>query len=63
MAGGCIYKEWQNNLGRGVCSAGRIRWVAEITVRRKRYRFRSVNYVNVKAWLDRFNLKMEDRNL
>lgn len=50
---GCIYSEWQNNCGRGVARAGRLRWVGEIHIRGKRYRFRSTNYANVAGWLQK----------
>lgn len=68
---GCIYSEMTTDgyrKGRGCGELtnygyGRVyskfRWVAEIVYHRKRYRFRSTNYNNVRAWLDdmveRFN--------
>lgn len=55
MRKGCIYSEWQNNLGRGGVRAGRLRWVAEIHIRGKRYRFRSTNYANAAGWLEKMS--------
>ncbi len=52
---GCIYSEWQNNLGCGCTRAGRLRWVAEMSIRGKRYRFRSTNYANAVAWLEKIS--------
>ena len=57
---GCIYSEITNagssTLGRGVRGTNKrimkSRWVAEIMVNRKRYRFRSTNYDNVRWWLN-----------
>lgn len=60
---GTIYLEQQRNVGRGrgrgcsvnyVRGVGRVvrgRWVAEIMVKYKRYRFRSTNYDNCRWWL------------
>ena len=36
------------------------RWVAEIMVNRKRYRFRSTNYDNVRWWLNTMIEKYSD---
>ena len=57
---GCIYSEITNagssTLGRGVRGTNKrimkSRWVGEIMVHRKRYRFRSTNYDNVRWWLN-----------
>lgn len=57
---GTIYSEWYNpgkGRGRGElscpgCPSKKFRWVAEISVYGKRYRFRSTNYGNVRRWLD-----------
>ena len=55
---GTIYSEMTN---KGRCSTKYVkgappvycfRWVAEITVYGKRYRFRSTNYDKVRAWLN-----------
>lgn len=60
---GTIYLEQQRNVGRGrgrgcsvnyVRGVGRVvrsRWVAEIMVKYKRYRFRSTSYDNCRWWL------------
>ena len=64
---GTIYSEWQRNTGKrdssglgsvryvkgvGRVACGRLRWVAEITVDRRRYRFRSTNFNNCRHWID-----------
>lgn len=55
---GCIYSEMTN---KGRCSTKYVRgakplycfrWVGEITVHGKRFRFRSTNRDNVVAWLE-----------
>lgn len=60
---GTIYLEQQRNVGRGrgrgcavsylrgVGQVIRGRWVAEISVKNKRYRFRSTNYDNCRWWI------------
>lgn len=63
---GTIYKEQQRNTGhrsnsggrhcgvqyvRGVGRVVRSRWVAEILVHGKRYRFRSTSYDNCRWWI------------
>lgn len=71
---GCIYQEIQRNIGHGssefsairyvrgvgAVTGGRLRWVAEIECRKKRYRFRSTNYENVRSWLEIMSLKLSD---
>lgn len=73
---GCIYSEEQRNVkgraarGRGQqgrCVRGvgwvaqtRRRWVAEISYKRKRYRFRSTNFENVRAWLRAMSDRLSD---
>lgn len=65
---GCIYSEITNagssTLGRGVRGTNKrimkSRWVAEIMVNRKRYRFRSTNYDNVRWWLNTMIEKYSD---
>ena len=32
-----------------------MRWVAEIYIRGKRYRFRSTNYANAAGWLEKMS--------
>lgn len=55
---GCIYSEFTNKgrtstrYVRGCKPVRCFRWVGEIQVDRKRYRFRSTNYGNVRFWLD-----------
>lgn len=60
---GCLYTEWRNNPGRGVINAGRLRWVAEISIERKRYRFRSTNRSNAVLWLDKMCGKYNTQEL
>lgn len=45
---------------RGVGMVYRTRWVAEIEVHRKRYRFRSTNLQNCKWWLNMMCEKYRD---
>lgn len=58
---GTLYEEYTNPgnvhaAGRFVRGVGMVgykhRYVAEITVKGKRYRFRSTNYDNCRAWLN-----------
>lgn len=55
---GCIYSEMTNKgrrsmrFVRGAKPVYCFRWVGEIVVYGKRYRFRSTNYANVMFWLD-----------
>lgn len=61
---GCIYSEMTYDVRRkgressGLTNYGcrsvakKFRWVAEIRYHGKRYRFRSTNFNNVRAWLD-----------
>ena len=50
---GYIYEEYSPKYYRkGVGMCWRTRYVGEITVCRKRYRCRSTNYANVRAWMD-----------
>lgn len=55
---GCIYSEFTNKGNhslryvRGSKPVICARWVAEIQVHGKRYRFRSTNLMNVRMWLD-----------
>ena len=57
---GCIYSEFTNKGRRSMRFARgsnkpvySSRWVGEIVINRKRYRFRSTNYKNVEAWVQR----------
>ena len=73
---GCIYSEIKRNtkgrVQRGCGSAGHLvrdvgfvpsetrRWVGEITIQNKRYRFRSTNLYAVQAWLKEMVQKYGD---
>lgn len=71
---GTIYVEVQRNLGKSRNSSGnfgrsfvkgvglvqRRRYVAEIMVMGKRYRFRSTNYYNCKWWLSQMVNRYEN---
>lgn len=54
---GCIYSEFTNKGRRsvryfkGCAPVYCFRWVGEICIRRKRYRFRSTSRHNVEMWL------------
>lgn len=63
---GCIYSEFTN---KGRCSTRYVRgckpvycfrWVGEIVINRKRYRFRSTKYENVMFWLDMMIARSEE---
>ena len=56
---GCIYSEETNpGLHSPIVAKGvgliprKFRWVGEITIHGRRYRFRSTNYNNVQFWVD-----------
>ena len=71
---GCIYQEIQRNIGHGsgefsairhvrgvgAVTGGRLRWVGEIQYNRKRYRFRSTNFENVRSWLEMMSNRLSD---
>lgn len=66
---GCIYREIQRNTGKGrdmgeLRNAGdrrpRYRWVVEIVYRRRRYRFRSTNYLNAVRMLHDMRVRFSD---
>lgn len=63
---GCLYSEFTNK-GRSSARYRRgckpiycFRWVGEMTVMGKRYRCRSTNYNNVRAWLEDMRNKYGD---
>lgn len=65
---GCIYSEITNHgrstIARGIRGCNTViytsRWVGEICVNYKRYRFRSTNYDNVRWWLSQMCARFSD---
>lgn len=62
---GTIYPEVTNKGSRRTPPSDEImpvyfcRWVAEIHIRKKRYRFRSTSYDNARSWLDEMISKQD----
>ena len=63
---GCVYCEFTNRgrtsprFARGSRPERMFRYVGEITVRGKRFRFRSTNLNNVRLWVDSMVKRHED---